>query len=126
MSPLSVCQAIQNTGLSTSIRESTWGVPIVGALHVLALAWFGGFAVAGETVATELRHWKRLGVLMLLVTGALLFWVEPVKCYESASFRVKMALLVLIAAIPRTRLGVGLSLLLWIAAVCAARGIAFF
>lgn len=134
MSLFTLCQSIQDTTFSAAIRESTWGFPILGALHVLALAWSGGTILLCELrrtsqpeVDTLLRPWKQLGVAALLATGALLFFVEPVKCYQSVSFRVKMALLLLVpcsAFMPRRwRMG---ALLLWMAVIFAARGIAFF
>lgn len=116
------------------MRESTWGFPILGALHVLALAWFGGAILlcglrlkSQPELAATLRVWKGLGVAALLATGALLFCVEPVRSYQSVSFRVKMGLLILIAcsALVRGKLR-AISLLLWVAVIFAARGIAFF
>lgn len=142
MSLFTVCQSIQDTTFSAAIRESTWGFPILGALHVVAIAWFGGallisdlrrlgWAVRGEPlpdVAAQLRTWKRLGLAALLATGGLLFYVEPVRCYQSVSFRLKMALLVGIGlnAGWRGKIAAGISLLLWMAVIFAARGIAFF
>src|SRR5262249_10862864 len=103
MSLLTLCQSIQESALSAAVGESTWGFPIVSALHVLALAWSGGAILIRELrnlaqreVNAALRLWYQLGVAALLATGALLFWVEPVKCYQSLSFRVKMALLLFI------------------------------
>ena len=127
---LTLCQSIQDTAWSAAVRESTWGFPILGALHVLTLAWSGGAILLCELrpqLAAPLRMWKRFGVAAMLATGALLFCVEPVKCYQSVSFRAKMALLLLIAgsALARRRLG-AVSLLLWIVVIFAARGIAFF
>lgn len=123
------------------MRESTWGFPILSAVHVLALAWFGGALLISDlrrlasTVrseppadfAAQLQSWKWLGISVLLATGALLFWVEPMKCYQSVSFRVKMALLILIGfnAGLRGKVAAGVSVLLWIAVIFAARGIAF-
>jgi len=142
MSLLTICQSIQNTTISTAVRESTWGFPVLGALHVLALAWFGGALVIFDLrrlgwlmrpdpladLAAEFRGWRWFGVAVLMLTGALLFWVEPLKCYQSISFRLKMALLILMGlnAGARSRLAGAVSLLLWIAVVFAARGIAFF
>ena len=117
MSLLAICQWIQETAASTALRESTWGFPILGAVHVLGIAWFGGalfFATAGT--------WRRIGLAAMLGTGVLLFYVEPLKCYHSASFWIKMALLAMIAVNPLRRL----SLALWAGVIFAARGIAFF
>jgi hypothetical protein len=141
MSLLELCQSIEAMPVGAAVRESTWGFPIVGALHVLALAWFGGAILVraleglgmvrlGPESAEHVRRWRNLGVIALLATGVLLFCVEPVKCYQSISFRVKMGLLVGVAvnawAGRGARFAAGLALLLWIAIVFAARGIAYF
>jgi len=123
MTLLTLCQSIQSTPFSTAVRESTWGFPVLAALHVLALAWFGGTLVLRGETAAQLGAWRWTDGALLLGTGALLFCIEPVKCYESVSFRVKMGLLLLAAVTPRRR---ALALLLWAAVVFAARGIAFY
>ena len=117
MSLLALCQWIQDTAASTAVRESTWGFPILGALHVLGIAWFGG-----ALFFLPARAWRRIGLAVMLGTGALLFAVEPLKCYHSAAFWIKMALLGMIRVNPLRRL----SLVLWAAVIVAARGIAFF
>jgi hypothetical protein len=141
MSLLELCRWMEATPFSAAVRQSTWGFPILGAMHVLALAWFGGAILVralerlgkvqfAPESAEHVRRWRNLGVVALLATGALLFWVEPVKCYQSISFRLKMALLVMVAvnawAGRRARFAAGLALLLWIAIIFAARGIAYF
>ena len=123
MSLLSLCQWIQQTGSSTALRESTWGYPVIGALHVLGIAWFGG-AVLFEDPQRRLRLWKQIGLGAMLLTGALLFWIEPVKCYQSLPFRLKMILLA--AALVTARLHQRLSLVCWLATIFAARWIAYF
>lgn len=127
---LAWCQWIESTALSAALRESTWGFPILGALHVLGIAWFGGALLvasyAEPDLAAQLRPLTRLGLAAMLLTGALLFWVEPLKCYHSTAFWVKMALLVLLAVVPgRNRLAAACSLALWAAVILAARAIAF-
>lgn len=119
MSILGICESIENTALSTSLRESTWGFPILAAVHVLAIAWFGGAVLVAPP---DLRAWKRLGLLFVLFTGAVLFWIEPLKCYHSTGFWLKMALLVLVAFANRRS---AVSLLLWAAIIFTARAIAF-
>ena len=141
---LSFCQWLQDTGFSTAIRESTWGFPILGAWHVLSIAWFGGAVVMGDLRRLGVRlppeialHlWARIGIAALLATGLLLFAVEPLVCYHSLSFRIKLALLAAIAVNAlannravgpvRARVSAGISLALWTGIVFAARGIAFF
>jgi hypothetical protein len=124
---LALCQWIQNTSSSTLLRESTWGSPIISAIHVLAIAWFGG-TVLIPGLARQLPSFQRTGLALLLLTGGLLFWLEPVKCYASVPFRIKMLLLVLIGlnSLFRSRLTSAFSWTLWLAVIFAARWIAYF
>jgi hypothetical protein len=107
--------------LQTFLRESTWGYPIISAIHVLGIAWFGGTALISQ-FTPELRSLRRIGIAVLLISGAILFWLQPAQYYNSVSFRVKMLLLLPLLwskpASPR-------SLLLWAAIIFASRGIAF-
>jgi hypothetical protein len=123
MPVLALCRWIQNTPSSTLMRESTWGFTILGALHVLGIAWFGG-----AVLIPGMRAWRRIGLAWMLLTGALLFWLEPLKCYNSLSFRVKLFLLLLLvfAAFLPPKPARVLSLILWAAVILASQGIAFF
>jgi hypothetical protein len=123
MSLLVICRWIQDTPSSALLRESTWGFTILGSLHVLGIAWFGG-AVLFRTR----RKWKRIGLAWMLATGGPLFWLEPLKCYYSVSFRVKMLLLLSLipAVLLPPRLARAWSLVLWAAVILASQGIAFF
>jgi hypothetical protein len=122
MSLLALCRWIQATPSSTALRESTWGFTILGALHVLGIAWFGG-AVLWSVIPV----WKRIGLAWMLATGVLLFWLEPLKCYSSVSFRIKMALLLMLActALLPSKFARATSLILWAAVILASQGIAF-
>jgi hypothetical protein len=64
----------------------------------------------------------------MLLTGALLFWLEPLKCYNSVSFRVKLLLLLslVFAAFLPPKLARATSLILWAGVILASQGIAFF
>jgi hypothetical protein len=108
--------------LHTLLRESTWGYPIISALHVLGLAWFGGTILVSPFVP-ELRRWRRAGIALMLVTGAVLFWLQPAQYYTSISFGVKMVLLALVLFMRPER---PLSLVMWVAIIFASRGIAFW
>jgi hypothetical protein len=147
MSILEFCERIQNAWVSRIISESTWGYPVVGALHVLAIALFGGavliphlrvlgFAVRGQNLsdlAMDVRRIQRVGVGVVVITGTLLFASGAVGYYKSTLFGIKMLLLALIAlnAIVGSRregskLHSAISLTLWAAVILAARGIAFY
>ncbi len=122
MSLLAVCQWIQATQSSTLLRESTWGFTILGTLHVLGIAWFGG-----AVLFSVMPVWKRIGLAWMLIAGALLFWLEPLKCYNSVSFRIKMLLLLLLActALLASKFARAAALVLWAAVILASQGIAF-
>ena len=123
MTLLAICRWIQDTPSSTLLRESTWGFTILGSLHVLGIAWFGG-----AVLFQAMRNWKRIGLAWMLLTGGLLFWLEPLKCYYSLSFRVKMLLLLslYLAVLLPPRLARAWSLILLAAVILASQGIAFF
>jgi hypothetical protein len=145
------CERIQGLWLSRLVSETTWGYPIVGALHVLSITVFGGAVLVphlctlglirgrnSAQVGGEVRLLQRTGLITVLVTGALLFAGGAVRYYGSAAFRIKMALLaiILLNAIAlnaiaagrgdRSRLHSWISLTFWAAVIFAARGIAFF
>jgi hypothetical protein len=110
------------------LRESTWAYPILGAIHVLGLAWFGATVLI---VDRQLRVWKGIGLAVLLATGTLLFVLQPARYYAGVSFRIKLLLLLVLgvnAAVARTRSGLprGVVLALWVSVIFASRAIAFF
>jgi len=126
---LTLCQWIASTWLSVWLSGSTWGVPIMSALHVLAIAWFGGAILLHEVhPVASFGLLSRAGIGMLVVTGVLLFWSQPVRTYRSEAFLIKLALLAGIVVIG-TISGKGAryaALVLWAAVVLASRGIAYF
>jgi hypothetical protein len=103
----------------SALAESTWGVPLVGALHVLCLALFAGTVLID---APELRRFRWIGVACLVVTGVLLFATNPTRIGASWAFRSKMAMLVALLFVRNPR---WLVLTLWAAVVAASRGIAY-
>ena len=124
---LALARWLQDTSLRLDLSQSTWAVPIIGAIHVLAIAWFGGSVLLDDV---RLRRFRWIGLSILLVTGFLLFWSEPMRLYYSQFFRAKMALLVVIglsALLParHARLAMALSLALWAGVILASRGIAY-
>jgi hypothetical protein len=161
MSLLSICEWIQNTQLSIAIREGALYYPIIGGVHLLAIALFGGMLLAVDLrllgwgmrrravsdVVDQLRVWKRIGFVVVVASGALLAWAEPLKLYHSKSFWIKMTLFLLVAvhalvfrravysnparldeapSIPAiAKLAAALSLILWAGLVFSGRLIAF-
>ena len=131
---MNLLHQIQDTWLSDAISHSTWGYPIVSAVHVLAMVLFAGTVLVTDLrllgVTTELRGWRWIGLLIVALTGVLLFLAGPVRYSASSFFRLKMLLLLLLgvnaALFPRAHVAGYLSLVLWIAVIFASRGIAFF
>jgi hypothetical protein len=114
--------------MSEWLSESTWGYPVIGAVHVLGLAWFGGAVLVADR---HLRAWTWMGVAVMVLSGAVLFVLHPARYYDSQSFRVKMLLLLLVGANSalahtRPRRARGIAMALWIGIIFASRGIAFF
>jgi hypothetical protein len=161
MSLLSICEQIQVTELSTAIREGALYYPIIGGVHLLAIALFGGMLLAVDVrllgwgmksstvsdVVGQLRAWKRFGFVVVVASGVLLGWAEPLKLYHSKSFWIKMALFLLVGvhalvfrrsvygnparldeapSMPaEAKLAAALSLILWAGLVFSGRLIAF-
>lgn len=111
MSLLEMCKWIQTTSMSVSIRESILMFPLLEGTHLLGIGLSAGIIaisdlrmmglVLKKQSASEVFHqlipWSIAGFGTMLLTGFLLFWSEPVKCYLSVSFRYKSLFLVLAA-----------------------------
>src|SRR5215467_14526169 len=96
MSIPELCGRIQDAWISRAISESTWGYPVVGALHVLAFALFGA-AILIPSVHDETRWMRRVGLTLIVFTGILLFAAGASRYYDSSAFRIKIVLLLFIA-----------------------------
>ena len=131
MSILQVCERLQDAWISRSISESTWGYPIVGAIHVLAFALAGG-AIFVPRLSDEARWVRQSGLSLVVITGLLLFAARAVGYSGSTSFHVKIVLLGILAlegTFFRQRSGRlrwAIVLALWVAVIFVSRGIAFF
>src|SRR5215469_13228481 len=100
MTIMSMLEWIQSTDLSTAIREGGLPYPIIGGVHLMSIAWFGGMLLATDlrllgwvmsdrpfsAVWRQFQPWKRLGFVVVVVTGLLLAWAEPIRLYRSPSF----------------------------------------
>ena len=156
-----ICQWIENTPSSTALRESIWMFPIIESSHVLGLAfsvgtivWFDlrlmGASMRRYSVSETFEYvkpWMFGGFLVMMISGAFLFWSHALKCYGSGYFRIKLVLLLLAginvaffhwtidrrrtewdkAPIPplQARLAGVTSLVLWLAIVAVGRLMAY-
>jgi hypothetical protein len=161
MSLLGFCRWLEKTSWSIALHESLWVYPIVESVHVLTLCLFLGTAVMldlrllGWTmrrapvseVARQLLPWTAAGFVLMVASGALLFYAIPVRTYLNIFFRVKVVMLLLAGlnawvfhrtvyrkvaewdldpVPPRAaRAAAGLSLALWAGIVVAGRMIAY-
>ena len=103
-----------------AFRESTWGVPVIGALHVLCVAVFAGSVLSD---APQLRRMRAAGLVLLAATGLVLMAANPERTWESRAFWIKTGLL---AAALLTRGPKWMAITLWAGVIAAARGIAYF
>jgi len=98
---------INDTWLSKVINNSSWLFPAIEGVHILALALLFGTVIVlnlrllgialrqrpASLLARELEPWTLCSLILILVTGALLFISEPVKSFHSYPFRIKIVLL---------------------------------
>lgn len=146
-------EALEHSGLGRTLRGSLWLFPAVETLHILGFAILVGAIVTfdARVVAArpglDLAGWQRavlpvarLGFLLALPMGLLLFTVEATAYWANPMFRAKLVLLLLalgnivlwhrLAArsgwpSARVRWSAAVSLLLWLLVVVAGRLIAY-
>jgi hypothetical protein len=161
MSLLRFCEWLATTPGSIALHNSLYVYLIVSTVHVVTLSVFVGTAVMldlrllGATmqrvpvseVAARLWPWTAAGLLVMIVSGALLFYANPTPRYQNIFFRAKMVMLVLAGVnawvfyktvygsvaewdldpVPprRARLAGGLAIVLWAAMIMSGRMIAY-
>jgi hypothetical protein len=106
---LSFCTWLSETALSTFVKESLWGFPIIVGIHIVALTlsvgtiiWFDlrllGASLPGTAAAKVYRQIipiAAVGFILMFTTGALLFAAYPVEAYHNVFFRTKVAVIAL-------------------------------
>src|ERR1041385_6117387 len=90
----------ENTALGEAIRGSLWLFPVIESFHLLALAMIGGavrvldFRLLGCGIARQpvsqvwrdTRPWMMSSLVVMLISGLLLFTSEAVKLYYHEAF----------------------------------------
>jgi len=93
--------------LGQFVVGSNWLFPVIESVHLLALALLGGsillvdFRLLGlglrdravSELARDARPWMIAAVVAMVLTGIPLFLSEPIKCYYSTAFWIKMTTL---------------------------------
>jgi hypothetical protein len=107
---LQICQWLQDTSIGTGIRESVWTFPLLETVHLLALAFSVGIIMFVDLrligvamrdrpvseVFSKLQPMAVKGFVINFLSGMILFWSEPLKCYNSTYFRIKLVFLLLL------------------------------
>lgn len=100
---------VDSTWLHNYIQGTTWVFPLVETIHILALVVLLGsiFLIDVRLLGIGIRTWPpsqlseglrsyiKWGLIVILITGALLFIAEPKKLYDNIGFGPKMVLLAL-------------------------------
>jgi hypothetical protein len=154
-------QWLADTPGSIALHESLYMYPLVESAHVLTLCVFVGTAVMVDLrllgltlrqvpvseVTRRLLPWTAAGFVVMVITGALLFYAIPVRTYQNIFFRLKVVMLILAglnvwlfhrkvqptmsewdlnAVAPRgARVAATVSLVLWAGIIVAGRMIAY-
>src|SRR6516225_4639820 len=97
---------VDTSWLSREIRASTWQFAVFEMIHLLGLTMvlgslmvfdlrlFGvGMRQRAAELARDLGAWMLSGLAIVMTSGVLLFFGEPMKLYSSPSFHVKIGLL---------------------------------
>jgi Family of unknown function (DUF6644) len=107
---LSFTQWLQATAFFTALRGSANAYPIVMALHMVGIAFFGGMILMTDMrllgwgmrkhsiaeVVNQFRVPKRWGLLLTATCGFLMFGSKAEEYYYNAFFRAKLILFILV------------------------------
>jgi hypothetical protein len=142
------------TALGAFVRGNTWAFPLTETFHIMALAVLLGILFLidlkllgvkaitydPKRMAKELNGYMNWSIVIILITGILLFLSEAVKAYQNAAFMPKVEMLALALLFHYTGhrkaitaevtpswapVAGGLSLLLWFGTGAAGRAIGF-
>ena len=105
---LSFLEWLGSTPWSIALLESLYAWPLVESAHVLSLPLFVGTAVINDLrllgwtmnrvpvseVTGRLLPWTRIGFVVMVSTGLLIFYSDPVRYYHKIFFRLKVFLLI--------------------------------
>jgi hypothetical protein len=100
---------LANTEWSIALHESQYAYAVIESIHVWALCLFVGFAVLLDLrlvgaifrdvpvsqMARRVLPWTKLGFLIMVVSGVVLFYAIPLRTYHNVFFRIKAVLLIL-------------------------------
>jgi hypothetical protein len=144
-----------NTWLGTAVRDTVWAFPVIETFHLLALAILLGTVlivnlrvfglgkrfVPAAQLARQLEPWMLVSLAVLIASGIPMAFSEPMKCFESVSFPIKMGLILVgmvaqftiqrkwvmkgDASAGRAKFAAVLSIVIWTAVGAAGKGIPY-
>lgn len=135
------------------LRNSLYAIPLVQGVHLIGitlilssvLAWnlrvlgVGMRSVPADALATEVWRWWKLGFILTVTSGIVVFVPDPARYAANTAFLTKMTMLILATVIqltwfrravnqpdaPNSKAMAILSLTLWFAVGWGGRAIAF-
>jgi magnesium-transporting ATPase (P-type) len=107
------CDWLSRTGVSVAFQSANWFVPLVQTVHIIAIAilltavYVMSFRLIGltrgaqplATLAAKSTPWIWTTLCVLLISGSLLTITEPARELLNWAFRVKMLMVLALAAI---------------------------
>lgn len=147
---------LSSTSLSQSIQTTTWAIPGIQTVHIIALSLlfaaalllalrFAGLGLLAEPLAAlAARQAKLIWILLvlLLISGGMLIIAEPGRTITNPVFYAKMVMLLVVMALtlwlslaarrlafrpgPLLVMGAVLTMALWTAIIFAGRLIAYY
>ncbi|HKZ08939.1 MAG TPA: DUF6644 family protein [Methylomirabilota bacterium] len=151
---------LESSALAIAMRQWLWLYPAVEIVHIAGIAALVGGAIMFDlrllglsrglpvaALAAHLLPWARVGLGLVVVSGALMFTAHATEWAENPAFRLKMLLIVAAgvnawafhrwpfrsvarwdrdtAAPPRARLAAVASIVLWVAVIACGRLLAY-
>jgi uncharacterized membrane protein YhdT len=109
MSLLTFFQWCEASGIGETIRKSSWLFPVIEAIHLLGLGVIGGAVLVVDLrllglglkrqstaqLTRDAQPWLVGSLIVMIITGGLLFLSEAIKCYYHDAFWFKMSCLFL-------------------------------
>jgi hypothetical protein len=100
---------LANTEWSIALHESQYAYALIESIHVWALCLFVGFAVLLDLrlvgaifrdvpvsqIVRRVLPWTKVGFVIMVVSGIVLFYAIPLRTYHNVFFRIKVVLLIL-------------------------------
>jgi hypothetical protein len=122
--------------LAEFLKQSLW-FPVIQSVHLIGLTMLvGTIAIRdmqllgfGLRRRVEMAPWMWAGLIVVVITGPLMFWSDMPRYLANPAFLVKMPLLLLALLTqlgPPRKITAVLSLVLWSGVILAGRAIADF